>query len=281
MLFKKMGEFEICLSNRIIGKENEIQQCVVTIKEQEDLIQDAMNQLKLIDQNWVFQHAMLREDIMHGLSAQGTYIFEWLTKAFEKQVNFLDAIKELTAESIKEKKFPEILGQTPIIIETRTNTLQILQMLPDSFDGIKQFITDNLGIIHGKIFDISRLIADEKDLNRARDISLELTNAAINSLGNDLSSLLYKLDKDRNTTIDTILRLARITWDSVDKLEAQFNSRMFFVARPEKIPERENQLTRNIFKLYLEVGIIIKDESESFQNEIRMILLTTREMVWS
>jgi hypothetical protein len=89
------------------------------------------------------------------------------------------------------------------------------------------------------------------------------------------------LYKDRNGTIDTILRLARLTWDSVDKLEAQFNSKMFFVARPEKIPERENQLTRNIFKLYLEVGIIIDDETESFQNEIRMILLTAREMVWS
>jgi hypothetical protein len=100
-------------------------------------------------------------------------------------------------------------------------------------------------------------------------------------LGNDLSSLLYKLYKDRNVTIDTILKLARMTWDSVDKLEAQFNSKMFFIARPEKIPERENELTRNIFKLYLEVGIIIEDESESFQNEIRMILLTTREMVWS
>jgi hypothetical protein len=67
----------------------------------------------------------------------------------------------------------------------------------------------------------------------------------------------------------------------VDKLEAQFNSRMFFVARPGKVPERENELTRNIFKLYLEVGIIIEDETESFQNEIRMILLTTREMVWN
>jgi hypothetical protein len=81
---KKFGEFEICFSNKIIGKENEIQQCVITIKEQEDLIQDAMKQLNLIDQNWVFQHAMLREDIMHGLSAQRTYIFDWLTKAFEK-----------------------------------------------------------------------------------------------------------------------------------------------------------------------------------------------------
>jgi hypothetical protein len=154
-------------------------------------------------------------------------------------------------------------------------------MLTESFDGIKLFITDCLGVIHGKIFDISRLITNEKELNSLSDISLELTNAAINSLGNDLSSLLYKLYKDRNVTIDTILRLARKTWDSVDKLEAQFNSKMFFVARPEKIPERENTLTRNLFKLYLEVGIIIEDELKSFQNEVRMILLTTREMVWS
>jgi hypothetical protein len=76
MLFKNLGEFEICLSNKIIGKENEIQQCVTTIKEQEDLIQDAMKQLNLIDQNWVLQHPMLREDIMHGLSEQRTYIFD-------------------------------------------------------------------------------------------------------------------------------------------------------------------------------------------------------------
>jgi hypothetical protein len=62
-----------------------------------------------------------------------------------------------------------------------------------------------------------------------------------------------------------------MTWDSVDKLEAQFNSRMFFVAKPEKIPERENELTRNLFKLYLEVGIVIEDEPESFQNEVPMI----------
>jgi hypothetical protein len=250
LLFKKLGEFEICLSNKIIGKENEIQQCIITIKEQEDIIQDAMKQLSLIDQNWVLQHAALREDIMHGLSAQRTYIFDWLTKAFDKQVNFLDVIKKLTAESIKESKFPEILSQIPIVVETRTNTLEIIQIFPESFEGIKKFITDNLGVIHGKIFDISRLITDEKELNSMRDISLELTNAAINSLGNDLSSLLYKLYTERNVTIDTILRLARITWESVDKLEAQFNSKMFFVARPEKIPERENELTRNLFKLY-------------------------------
>jgi hypothetical protein len=262
-LFKRIGEFEICRSDKKIVKENEIQQCVVTIKEQEDLIQAAMKQLNLIDQNWVLQHAMLREEIMHSLSAQRTYIFDWLTKVFDKQTTFLDAVKKSTAESIKENKLPEILSQIPIVVETRTNTLQILQMLPDSFDGIKQFITDNLGIIHGKIFDISRLIAEAKELNSLRDISLELTTAAINSLGNDLSALLFKLYKDRNVTIDSILRLARMTWDSVDKLEAQFNSKMFFVGRPEKIPERENELTRNIFKLYLEVGIIIEDEPEN------------------
>jgi hypothetical protein len=101
ILFKKLGDFEICLCNKIIGKENEIQQCVITIKEQEDTIQESMNQLSLIDQNWVLQHAALREDIMHGLSAQRTYIFDYLTKAFEKQVNFLDVIKKSTAESIK------------------------------------------------------------------------------------------------------------------------------------------------------------------------------------
>jgi hypothetical protein len=130
-----------------------------------------------------------------------TYIFDWLTKAFEKQTSFLDTIKKSTAESFKESKFPEILSQIPIIVETRTNTLQIIQMLPELFDGIKQFIADNLGVIHGKIFDISRLITGEKELNSMRDISLELTNAAINSLGNYLSSLLYKLYKDRNVTI--------------------------------------------------------------------------------
>jgi hypothetical protein len=164
-LFKRFGDFEIFLRDKIIGKENEIQQCVVTIKEQEDLIQEAMKQLSLIDQNWVLQHAMLKEDIMHGLSAQRTYIFDWLTKAFEKQVTFLDGIKKLTAENIKENKFPEILSRIPIIVETKTNTSLILQMLPESFDGIKQFITDNLGIIHGKIFDISRLIVEAKELN--------------------------------------------------------------------------------------------------------------------
>jgi hypothetical protein len=125
------------------------------------------------------------------------------------------------------------------------------------------------------------MIANEKELNSKRDISLELTNAAINTLGNDLSALLYKLYNDRNATIDSILRLARMTWESVDKLEAQFNSRMFFVARPEKIGEKENELTSSLFNLYLEVEIVIEDELESFQNEVRMILLTTREMVWS
>jgi hypothetical protein len=124
-----------------------------------------MNQLNLIDQNWVLQHAALRNGIMHGLSAQRTYIFDYLTKSFDKQNSFLDLIKKSTAESIKASKFPEILSQIPIIFETRTNTLEIIQMLPDSFDPIKKFITDGLGVIHGKIYNISYMITSEKELN--------------------------------------------------------------------------------------------------------------------
>jgi hypothetical protein len=96
-----------------------------------------------------------------------------------------------------------------------------------------------------------------------------------------LSAFLLKCYNDRNDTVKTILSLARKTWASVYRLSSQFNAKLFFVAKPEKIPERENELTRNLFKLYLEAGIIIEDEPEEFHNEIRMILVTTREMVWS
>jgi hypothetical protein len=70
LLFKKLGEVEIYLSNKIIGKENEIHQYVITIKEQEDIIQESVNHLRLIDPNWVLQHAAMRNEILHGLSAQ-------------------------------------------------------------------------------------------------------------------------------------------------------------------------------------------------------------------
>jgi hypothetical protein len=33
--------------------------------------------------------------------------------------------------------------------------------------------------------------------------------------------------------------------------------------------------------LSLEAGVIIEEEPEDFHNEVRMILLTTREMAWS
>jgi hypothetical protein len=149
----------------------------------------SLNQLNLIEQNWVLQHAALRDTIFHGFSVQKTYIFEWLTKSFREQNNLLALIKSTISESIKAKEMPEILSQTPMNVETRTNTLKIIQLLPESFDDVKKFITDNLSKLHGKIYDISYMIANEKESNSKRDISLELTNAAINTLGNNLSAL--------------------------------------------------------------------------------------------
>jgi hypothetical protein len=103
----------------------------------------------------------------------------------------------------------------------------------------------------------------------------------INSLGNNFSALLLKLYNERNVTINTILSLIRLTWASVVQLSAKYNPKMFFVAKSEKISNRKNKLIRNIFKLYLEVGIVIEEETEDFQNEVRMILFATRKMIWS
>jgi hypothetical protein len=130
LLFKRLSELEICLSSNIIGGKNEIQECIATIKEQEDVILSSLNQLNLIEQNWMLHHAALRDTIFHGFSAQKTYMFEWLTKSFEKQNNLLALIKSSIAKSIKAKEMPEILSQSSMIVETRTNTLEIIQLLP-------------------------------------------------------------------------------------------------------------------------------------------------------
>jgi hypothetical protein len=87
--------------------------------------------------------------------------------------NLLNLIKNSTADSIKAKEMPEILSQIPMIVETRINTLEIIQLLPDSSEDVKKFITDSLSGIHGKIYDISIMIAKEKELNSKRDIGLD------------------------------------------------------------------------------------------------------------
>jgi hypothetical protein len=58
-----------------------------------------------------------------------------------------------------------------------------------------------------------------------------------------------------------------------------FWKEIVFIVKPEKIPEHENELIRNIFKLYLDADIIIEDEITIFQR-ILTVLLTTREMSW-
>jgi hypothetical protein len=49
-----------------------------------------------------------------------------------------------------------------------------------------------------------------------------------------------------------------------EQLTASSINELFFEAKPEKIPDPENELRRNLFKLHLEAGIIIEDESLDF-----------------
>jgi hypothetical protein len=74
------------------------------------------------------------------------------------------------------------------------------------------------------------LIRNVKELKNQRDIGVELMNLGIYSLGNNLSPLLLKCYNDRNDMINAILP-RKIDMASVDQLSAQFNSKLFFVAK--------------------------------------------------